>query len=391
MIPVDFVLRANTAAFTRAVAGAEGRLQGLKKSLASFGGGNLAGAIGITGLIAGFTGALKSAQAMRAELEAAGRPVDDLTRGAAELGDWFDSAAGAVKRFAVAAVGALTEVGATARRAMQGVSKEEEEAARRMAQESGKAALEAEARLAEARRANSPEKIAEAERKLADIRRDNAMKASDAEGKLVLLLARKLELEKERDALGAKTVARLEKEGEILKLNADIEAQRAEVSKEEKARDDQIRELGRQTWEIDAEQKEIMREEAKARADRILPSIEDLAGRAAQNREARANYGIGSDGSLVSELDPNDPALRAERALQLEEKARAAALSADPVDRLQMAPQFQAEAEALRQSLAGTVQSRDSDVGAQFKDALKDTNDRLDEVVEKLGGLLKSQ
>ncbi len=386
-LPIDFTLRANTAQFTRAVAGAETRLQGLKKSLASFGGGNLAGAIGIAGLISGFLGALKSAQALRGELESAGKPVDGMVRNAAELGDAFDSAAGAVKRLAVNALGALAEVGAGARRLIQGVSAAEEDAARALARSTEKAAVEAEKRLAEARAANSPERIAEAERKLADLRRENAMRASDSEGKLVLLLSRKIELERERDALGAKTVARLEKELEIGKLNQQIDEQRTTVAKEaaeaaerEAKAAEEIAGLQSRRRELMGQRDQIMREQATAKADRILPSIEQLAARADANQQARASYGLGSDGQLVDALDPNDPALRAQRALQLEQQARDAALSGDPVQALQMAPQFQAEAEELRRSLAGSVQSRDSDLEGQFRSALEETNAKLDEI-----------
>jgi hypothetical protein len=386
-IAVDFVLRANSSQFTRAVAGAESRLNSLKRGLSRFGGGNLAGAIGITGLIAGFGAALKNAQAMRSELEAAGMPVDGLVRNTAELADAFDSAGEAVKRFSVSALGALAEVGAKARRAMQGISREQEDEARRMARSTERDAIAAEQRLAEARRANSPEKIAEAERKLADLRRENAMKASDAEGRLVLLLMRKNELEKERDALGAKTVARLEKEAEIMKAAQAVEEQRAVVARQaaadaeiEKQAREEIAGLQSRRRELLGTRDAILKEQATAKADRILPTIEDLAARATQNRQARANYGIGSEGSLVSELDPNDPALRAERALELEEKARAAALSGDPVQRLQMAGQFQAEAEELRASLAGSVRSRDSDIEGQFKSALTEVEAKLEEI-----------
>lgn len=390
-IGIEFVLRANTAAFTRGVAAAEGRLQSLKKALRFAGAGGLASSLGIGAVISGFAAATKAAQSMRDELVAAKKAVPPLVEGAAGLADSFDSAAESVKRWSVNAIGALTEVGATARRAIQGVTKEQEDAARKLARSTERDAIAAEKRLKEAQEANSPEKRAEAERKLGDLRRENAMRASDDEGKIILLQMRRLELEKERDKFGEGTIWRLEKEAELLKLGQQIDEQRAEAAEKKAKADKEIYELGQKTWELTAERDDIMKEEATARADRILPSIEDLAARATENEQARAGYGVGATGSLISALDPNDPALRAKRALELEQQARDAALSADPVQRLQMAPQFQAEAEELRSSLAGSVQSRDVDLSSQFKKALEETNSKLDEVVGALEGLIKSQ
>jgi hypothetical protein len=399
-VPIDFVLRANTAAFTKGLAAAENGVSSLKKTLRSFGGGALGGAIGIMGLIRGFQAATNHAQELRDKMEGMGQPVDDATRSVAEFGDALDRIKKGAAEVAVSVVSVFTRIGDAARRAMQGVTKAEEDAARAM-ERTTKAALDETLKAIEAaKRANSPEKMAEAERKLADVRRENAMRNSDAEGKLVLLLMRRMELEKEMNSLGSHTVARKEKEIELAKQDQAIAAQRSEVAKEqadaaerEAKQVEKIRELGAKSFDAADDIKRIKRDEATARADRYLPTIEDLAARAEANERARGAYGIGSSGSLVSALDPNSPEMQAKRALELEKQAREAAMSMDldPVTRLQRAEQFQSEAEQIRANLSGFAQSSDTNIGAEFKDALATAEKRLEEINEALKGLIKSQ
>jgi hypothetical protein len=216
----------------------------------------------------------------------------------------------------------------------------------------------------------------------------------------VLLLMRRMELEKEMNSLGSHTVARKEKEIELAKQDQAIAAQRSEVAKEqadaaerEAKQVEKIRELGAKSFDAADDIKRIKRDEATARADRYLPTIEDLAARAEANERARGAYGIGSSGSLVSALDPNSPEMQAKRALELEKQAREAAMSMDldPVTRLQRAEQFQSEAEQIRANLSGFAQSSDTNIGAEFKDALATAEKRLEEINEALKGLIKSQ
>jgi hypothetical protein len=399
-VPIDFVLRANTAAFTKGLAAAENGVSSLKKTLRSFGGGALGGAIGIMGLIRGFQAATNHAQELRDKMEGMGQPVDDATRSVAEFGDALDRIKKGAAEVAVSVVSVFTRIGDAARRAMQGVTKAEEDAARAMERTTKKALDETLKAIEAAKRANSPEKMAEAERKLADVRRENAMRNSDAEGKLVLLLMRRMELEKEMNSLGSHTVARKEKEIELAKQDQAIAAQRSEVAKEqadaaerEAKQVEKIRELGAKSFDAADDIKRIKRDEATARADRYLPTIEDLAARAEANERARGAYGIGSSGSLVSALDPNSPEMQAKRALELEKQAREAAMSMDldPVTRLQRAEQFQSEAEQIRANLSGFAQSSDTNIGAEFKDALATAEKRLEEINEAIRGLIKSQ
>lgn len=403
MIPISFVLKANTAAFTKAVAGAETRIQKLKKTLSFAGAGGLAAGLGVGALAAGFVGILKNAQALRDTLTEAGRPIDASIASAAKLGDAFDRLKQGASEWSVAVLGTLASWGeATGSliNRLRGVSAEQEKLNERIASDT-EATL---ARIAKAREqylaANSPEKLAAAEARLNRVREEGAMKVANTEMRLVMLTQQKRTLETEIAGLKDGTVRKVEAAIELAELEVDLTAERRKqeieitAEKEKQAKiEKEIYDLGQKTWDIKAERDAIMADQKRTRADTYLPSVEELAETARQNIRERESYGVGASGSLVDALAPDSAEMRALRVVEAEDAARAVArdTSLDPVTRLQRASMFQSEAEELRGGLTGFAQSKDTNIGAEFKSALADSEAKLDQVVEGLKGLIKAQ
>jgi hypothetical protein len=365
-IGVEFVLKASTGAFTRGVAAAENQLQGLKGTLRSFGGGQLAGALGIAGIIKGFSSALEGAQRMREEAEKLGKPIDDATRSVASYADGIDAAKSAIGELAIKGLSYFTIAGENYGKLInriRGVSAEQE----KQAEATAKAAEDAEKRLAKSREANSPEKLAAAEKKLADARRDAAIAQADGEEKIAGMIENQKRLQEEIAALGVNTVARKEKEIELLGVENKLIDEQAKQAEAKLKRSREIADL-QQKQAVASRNVEDAR--AALRTEVLgdaLPTIEELAGQG------------------------GDAANRAGAALQLERQANEL-IQYGGGYKLDEAAMFRTQAADLRASLAGRVRGSESgSLAADLSTALKTAEGELATISKKLDGIFKAQ
>lgn len=372
MIPVDFILRASTGAFTRGIAAAENRVQSFRKSVRLAGGAQLGSAIGIYGIVRGFSAVLKSAQDARSEMEKMGRPIDDSVASVANLADGFDGLKTKAASFGISALSVFTRVGDAARRLMQGVTKEQEEEAKRQAESSGKAADAMEKRRDKFMADNSPEKILAAEKKLDDFRRDRALAEAEGDEKINMLLNQRMVLSNELSRLGVGLVERREKELEIervsLALAKEGRAQAEATAKAERERADLKDRRNKARQDVATATREmqggVMRD--------LLPSDQDVV--------------MGGSGSLRASVL---------RARELDRKAQLFGSQGGTAG-LERATQFRTEASEIRRSLSGQVrfdegtESRDA-MTVGFSTALKKSEDELAEINEKLSGIFKAQ
>src|SRR6478736_839516 len=111
-IGVDFILRASSAQFTKAMAGVNNSIKDVKKSLRDFDVGNgLKQALGVGGVIAGFRMAITNAQELRSEAAKLGNEIDSGTRSVAELGDALGKIGTGFKNGLTAGLSFFTQIG----------------------------------------------------------------------------------------------------------------------------------------------------------------------------------------------------------------------------------------------------------------------------------------
>jgi hypothetical protein len=365
-IGVEFVLKASTGAFTRGVAAAENQLQGLKNTLKGFGGGQLAGALGIAGIIRGFSEILNSAQEARAELEKMGKPIDDATRSVASFADGIDGLKEGIGEVAIKSLSFFTRAGegwGMLINRIKGVTREQEI----QAEATAKAADEAEKNLAKSREANSPEKLAAAEKKLADARRDAAIAQADGEQKIAGLVEYQKKLQEEIAALGVNTVARKEKEIELLGVENKLIDEQAKQADAKLKRSREIAELQQKQA---VASKNVENARAALRTEVLgdaLPTIDELANRS------------GDDANKANQI--RDLERRASEAIEFGSGYK-----------LDEAAMFRTQAADLRASLAGKVRGSESgSLAADLSQALKTSENELATISKKLDGIFKAQ
>ena len=357
-IGLDFILRANSAAFTRGLAQANNSIKDLKKGLREFDVGNgLKQALGIGGVIAGFRMAITNAQELRDEADKLGKSIDSGTRSVAELGDAIGGIATGFKNGLTTGLSFFTQLGDKARQFFQGITQQQEDAAREMAKSTGKAADEMEASLKKAREANSPEKQQAAQEKLDRAKIKGMAKGSDQQKKLVDLINEGADLQEKLSATPPNTVAAKE-------LQAALEDNKRAAAEMGAAMDTDVKK------KKDDEEKK----RAEAIKNKFAPSVEQLA-----NMET-GGFTAG-----------NDPRLIARKILQKEGFAAEAGGRGD----ISGALKFGKEAQAMRESLAGktgTGEALNAQTAEQaMKAALEQTNQELVAVKEQLQGLIKAQ
>lgn len=356
-IGLDFILRANSAAFTKGLASANNAIKDVKKGLREFDVGNgLKQALGIGGIIAAFRSAITNAQELRDEADKIGKAVDSGTRSVAELGDAIAKIGGGFKNALTEGLSFFTRIGDKARQFFQGVTQDQEDAARKMVATTGKAADEAEARLKAAREANSPEKQAAAQEKLDKKKMESAVRGTDAQKKLANLVNEGAALEEKKAKAGKNTVAYKEAEAALLQNNMDMTEAAAAMDKEAKDKGDK------------------KTKERSKLLDKVGLTVEELAAQ---------DVGGFTAG--------NDPRLQARKALKLESQARAMGERGD----IKQALSLQGQAEGIRKGLSGVsaeskVLTPDS-ARVAFQDALKDTNTNLKDLEKAVAGIIKAQ
>jgi len=357
MIGVDFVIRASTAGFQRGLASANNSLKDLKKSFREFNvGGGLGGLIGIGGIIAGFRSAITNAQELRDEAAKIGKAVDSGTQSVAELGDAIGRIGHGFRNALTDGLSFFTSLGDSARRFFQDVTAEQEDAARKMVETTGKAADEAEARLKRAREANSPEKQAAAQEKLSQAEMESMLKGTDAQKKLLKLTNERATLNEKLRNTPVATVAYKELQAEILRNETETRSAAEAFDREGNAEQEKA----------DKKRADIL--------NKIAPTVEELAAQ--------------ETGGWV---EGNDPRLLARQALENEKWARELGQRGD----IKGALKLQGKADELRKSISDvTAQSQTltpDSAKAAVAAALETTNAKLDEVTKAVSGIIKAQ
>lgn len=356
-IGLDFILRARTAAFTSGIASANNAVKDLKKGIREFDvGGGFKQALGVGGVIAGFRLAITHAQQLRDEAKKAGKEVDRATQSVAEYGDTLGNIFDSAKSGLVSGLSFFTQLGDKARQFFQDVTEEQEDAARKMVETTGKAADEAEARLKKSREENSPEKVAAAREK-ADAAEAKAMaKGTEAQKTQIDLINERATLEEKIRKAGKGTV-------EYQNLRAALAENDAAIAKGAKAMDDEAK-----------DKRDDLKKDEKKLIDKFAPTVEELA------KQQTGGF-----------VEGNDPRLLARRALAEEDKARALFGRGDFRGGLAAAKKAQ--------GLRNTIEGQTSETGAltpkaaedAVKEALTDTNDKLDTLTKAVSGIIKAQ
>jgi hypothetical protein len=213
------------------MAAANNSVKDLKTELKSFGGGSLAGTIGIAGVIAGFKATLQHAQDVRSELERMGKPIDDATRSVAAYSDAWDGIKKAVGSASVSVLSFATRAGeglGAVVNMLRGYSVEQQRLNERIASDTEKTLASIAAAKKKYEEANSPEKVAAAEERLAAVQRKNAMEQMDAYGRLNALIAERAKLEQDSANVSNKAgVDYIEAKTRIAEKDAEIQKARA--------------------------------------------------------------------------------------------------------------------------------------------------------------------
>lgn len=252
-IGIDFLLRANSADFTRGLAAANNSIKKMKHSLSESGGRKLEHVFGIAGVIEGFKLVINHAQEARKALEDMGKPVSDNIRSLAEYGDQLDNIKKGLMDVASSALGFFTKGG-------EGIGAMILAVTNKFREMKGKAALETDEKgdraakkqedAADAARKsfehrNSHDEMVKLADKLAAVRRKYDEEGMTAEEKKKLLIqdqndliVERLRLEnmpvKDAAKIEENKIAQAEKAFEIRKANSDID--KGDAAKHDKYR-----------------------------------------------------------------------------------------------------------------------------------------------------------
>lgn len=364
-IGIDFVLRANSTAFTRGVASANNAIKDLKKGLKDFDVGNgLKTALGVGGVIAGFRAAISNAQELRDEAEKTGRAMDDATRSVAAYGDALDDVWKGAKNLATETLSFFTRAGegwGMLINRMRGVSAEQE----KIAAGAARGAAEQE-KAASALYAKKTERAKTVDADIAAQDEKNANANLSKEELRNKLLAKREEIFQRIDNMGpenkdpAYNVARKEAQLEASRLTGEIGSLGRDLQ------DEAEREQKRKAEEAAKRTKDIV--------DKFAPSVEQLA-----------NMEVGGFAKA------NDPRLQARKILETEKRAAMLGSRGDIAGAIKLGT----EADKMRKSLesqtgSGTALTAETAEQA-LKNALESTNKELEGVREQLKGLIKAQ
>jgi len=364
-IGVDFILRASSAQFTKAMASANNSIKDLKKGLKEFDVGNgLKQALGVGGVIAGFKAVVSHAQDVRDEFEKMGKPVAAATRSVAEFGDMIENISKKAADMGVKVLSVFTKVGDGIRQIWQNTSEAEEDALRKMVEKTGKAADEQEKKLAASKEANSPEKQAAAQEKLDKAQRDSMAQGTDDEKKLVSLLNDQVALRKKLAKAGKETVEHKELETQLLENQTSVRDLNQKMADKE----------GQKELKLAEEQDKAFEEKQKDVREKFAPSVEQLG---------QMDVGMG--------VSYNDPRLVARRILEKEKFAAEAGGRGDIAGAMRLGTEAQNMRDSLNKvSGNGTALTAETAESA-LKKALEQTNEELKGVQEQLKGMLKAQ
>lgn len=378
MPAIDFILRANSAAFTRGLASADNSIKGLKKSLQSFDVGNgLKQALGVGGVIAGFRMAITHAQELRNEAQKLGRPMDEATRSVAAYGDALDKAARGAKDLSVTVLSFVTRAGeglGMLINDLRGVSIEQEkirEAAARGAEEQEAARDALRAKNAD------PERGKQLDQQLKQQREQNASIGMTDEEKRNKLIEKRTALLAQ---IGTMQDGNIKKEKEVEAEQIAGEIKSLDVTLGKKAEQDQERrnKEGQRELELaqEADEKAAREEQEKRQkiVEKFAPSVEELA-----------KLEVGGFANA------DDPRLKARQVVQAEERAQMLFGRGDLKGGLAAAT----KAQEMRDSIAGMTGQggmlTKQDAQDAFTTALAATNTELAGIKEAVSGIIKAQ
>lgn len=363
-IGIDFILRARTASFTQGLATANNAIKDLKKSVREFDvGGGFKQALGVGGVIAGFRLAINHAQELRDEAKKTGRAIDDSTRSVAEYGDAIGNIIAGSKNALVKGLSFFTQIGDAARRYFQDVTAEQEKAAQKMVETTGKAADEAEARLKKAREENSPEKLEAAEKKRAQAEFENNLKGTDAQKGLIKLMKERSDIEEELEKTGKATTKYKELQTRLLENETTM--RKAQEAFDKEAVDNAKKKK---------EENEKANKETKKLVNMFAPTVEQLASQ--------------ETGGFTEQSDPR---LIARKILQGEEVARTLFERGDFKGGLAAAQKAAGMRESLENRTSETGMLTPKAAEEATKAALAETNTKLDGLTKAVQGIIKAQ
>ncbi len=359
-IGIDFVLRANTAIFTKGLATANNKLLDLKKGLKGFDfGRRFSGLVGVGAIVASLTAVINSAHETRKSLEEMGLPVPDTIRAVDRIAD----ALGDAKKSAIAAgvevVGFFAKIGsqlgenANLIRQRFGANLIDANLGEKISEAADKSVGESQASMKSIMAQQSTDSLRAAEKNLADIRRKNAQAQMNDMEKLNALIEERGKIEAKLAAIDPNTKNRKL----IIDTQAELEAKRGEV--EAQRRSLETRNLSAATT-LGKAQTGVFKAQADQKAaiaDLFLPTIEGLA----QSQK----FGENDARSVAIE--------KARAALTLEEQARFAGGRGDVAAAIDLTTR----ANGLRAGLEGFAQSKDV---RPFKDLEDSTNAAVEQL-----------
>ena len=334
-IGIDFILRANASSFKQGMASVNNSIKDVKKSMREFDVGNgLKQALGVGGIIQGFRTAITNAQELRDEADKVGKAVSQGTRSVAEFGDALGRIGTGFKNTLTEGLSFFTGLGDSARHFFQGVTQEQEDAARNMVATTGKAADAAEAALRKSQMENSPERKQAAEERLAKVRLESQLKGTEKEKEFLRLFNERVELEEKLKKAKPATA-------EATNIRAAIQenenAQKKYLGEEAKANEDAKKKTGGKS--------------IGGGVSSLMPSVEEMA--------AMPTGGF---------FDANDPRLKARKIVETEGFAKDAFARGDFKGGLELANKAQG-----------------------MRGELDTTNSKLDELIKAVQGKFKAE
>ncbi len=365
---IDFVLRGDSGAFTRAMARANNSIKDVRKEIreAEIGRGPgryIKEAFGVAGIIEAFKVAIDNAKEVRNQLESWGRPVDAATQSVADFGDSLDKTVKGAKDGATWILSFATRAGegwGSLINRMRGINREQEinrEAAAKGADENIKAANKAR------EKEFGVDAVKEAKKRSIKSAEDAEFKGlSEPEAQLGALLKKRAMLSAKlnnapKDAKGNFGVSFFATKEEMDNLDADIKARSQAILK---AASDADREF------IEKRRADIQ--------EKFMPSVEQLA-------EMQV-------GTMVS---GSDPRLKARKILELESQAAQLTGSGRFKEGLFKADQAQKMREGLSDITGKGTALTAENAESAFQSALKETNNEIGELRKAVNGIIRAQ
>ena len=387
-IGIDFILRANSAQFTRAMATANNSVKDFKRSLREGDiGGSIKAMIGGAGVIAAFKSIIGHAVETRRALEDMGKSVPNDVNGVAKLADALADLKDVALTGGTAVLGFFTKIGdgignaINAGRKAMGAQLVDPDLAQKI--ERGANAQE-EARDKARKKAMDAGSRENLMRLMSETKAQKSANDHHAEGaaaKLNRAIQDRVKLEDELSRLEAKkrsfdTYDDSFKSGDMQINAGQIAEKKAQIEKARAAiltGTDDVDAAEKAKAEADKHANDAQRKLRDFKMDRFLaPDVETLAG----------TYEFGEGSSRARSKAIHD----AQNVVRLQGMATSAADRGD----IKGAMNLQGQADSIRQSLSGYLRSDAVDKGKDLLEAVNLSNEQLKAMNEKLNGLTRA-